>query len=203
MSIDPASDAPAVALLYDELRELARHQLARDPGNPTLHTTELVHEAYLRLGDDERISARGRAYFFGAAAQAMRRVLIDAARRRTAVKRGGDAAKVTLDDQHATVDGYATELLDLDRALTNLEAEHPRPAHVVELRFFGGLSVEETAEALDVSPRTVKSDWAMARSWLKEHMEAAVRDDLDTAADRDTAADLETAPDLDGRRPDG
>lgn len=177
MPTDPSDDAPAVALLYDELRELAHHQLAREPGNPTLHTTELVHEAYLRLGDDERIRGRGRAYFLGAAAQAMRRVLIDAARRRTAQKRGGEQARVTLEEDHAAVDAYASELLDLDRALRRLETEDSRAARVVELRFFGGLSVEETAEALDISPRTVKSDWAEAREWLRGRLEGA---DLDT-----------------------
>ena len=160
--------APAMAFLYDELRELAHHQLAREPGAATLQTTELVHEAYLRLGDDERIQSRGRAYFFGAAAQAMRRILIEAARRRTAAKRGGGDVPVTLDEGHAAVDAYAHELLDLDRALTTLEEDHPRLARVVELRFFGGLSVEETAEALDVSPRTVKSDWADARTRLQD-----------------------------------
>jgi RNA polymerase sigma-70 factor, ECF subfamily len=163
----PAGSA-AVALLYDELRELAHRQLAREGGSPTLQTTELVHEAYLRLADDDRVSARGRAYFFAAAAQAMRRVLVDAARRSGAARRGGDLARVTLGEEHAAVDAYASDLLDLDRALDELESDSPRLARVVELRFFGGLSVEETAEAIGVSPRTVKGDWALARAWLHE-----------------------------------
>lgn len=164
---EPEAVDRLVAFLYDELREMASRQLAREHRAPTLHTTELVHEAYLRLVDSDRVSARGRAYFFGAAATAMRRVLIDAARRRTAAKRGGSEAPVTLDDSAALpVDSYASELLDLHDALTVLEGERPRLARVVELRFFGGLGVDETAEALDVSPRTVKSDWALARAWL-------------------------------------
>jgi RNA polymerase sigma-70 factor, ECF subfamily len=162
------SGSDAVALLYDELRVLASRQLSREGGTPSLHTTELVHEAYLKLADDPRVSDRGRAYFFGAAAQAMRRVLVDAARRRGATKRGGERAQVTLGEAHLAVDGYASELLDLDRALTALEAESPRLGRVVELRYFGGLSVDETAEALGVSPRTVKGDWALARAWLHE-----------------------------------
>lgn len=155
-----------VPLLYDELRHMARRHRAREGRQPTLHTTELVHEAYLRLADDSGVTARGRAYFMGAAAQAMRRVLIDAARRRGADKRGGDAVRVTLADDDASVHAYADELLDLDRALSALEAESPRLGRVVECRYFGGMTVEETAEALDVSPRTVKSDWALARAWL-------------------------------------
>lgn len=164
---DPAALDQLVAFLYDELREMARRQLAREHRVPTLHTTELVHEVYLRLADGGGVSERGRAYFFGAAARAMRRVLVDSARRRTAAKRGGGAARVSLDESHGlAVDLYAGELLDVDHALTVLEAEHPRLARVVELRFFGGLGVEETAETLGVSPRTVKSDWALARAWL-------------------------------------
>jgi RNA polymerase sigma factor (TIGR02999 family) len=161
-------EVPHVALLYDELRSLAHRYRSREGAAATLHTTELVHEAYLRLGDDERLGSRGRAYFFGAASQAMRRVLVDAARRRNAQKRGGEFAQVTLGEEHVAVDAYASDLLDLDRALSTLESESPRLARVVELRFFGGLSVEETAAALEVSPRTVKGDWALARAWLHD-----------------------------------
>jgi RNA polymerase sigma factor (TIGR02999 family) len=161
----------AVALFYDELRVLAHRQRAREGAQATFHTTELVHEAYLRLAGDDRVVAKGRAYFFGAASRAMRRVLVDAARRRASAKRGSDPVQVTLADVSVPLDGPATELLDLDRALEALEAEHPRLARVVELRFFGGLSVEETAEALDVSPRTVKGDWALARAWLHDALE--------------------------------
>ena len=155
-----------VPLLYDELREMARHQLAREQGAVTIQPTELVHEAYLRLVDAERVTQRGRAYFFGAAARAMRRILIESARRRSAGKRGGGAAVVTLEEGHMAVEAYAEELVALDRALTELEARSPRQARVVECRYFGGLGVEETAAALDVSARTVKGDWALARAWL-------------------------------------
>jgi RNA polymerase sigma factor (TIGR02999 family) len=163
---DPAAFDALVPLLYDELRRMARRQLARERDHATLHTTELVHEAWIRLADSDGLGSRGRAYFFGAAAQAMRRVLIESARRRTARKRGGGEVAVTLREDHSTVDSYAAELLDLDRALTALEAESPRVARVVECRYFGGMSVEETALVLDCSPRTVKSDWALARAWL-------------------------------------
>lgn len=157
-----------VPVIYEELRRMARGQLGREQRNPTLQTTELVHEAYLRLVDDGRVTRKGRAYFFAAAARAMRQVLIDAARRRGAKKRGGGEAPVTLEERHGAVDAYAAELIDLDAALTELEARSPRQARVVECRFFGGLSVAETSDALDVSERTVKSDWALARAWLFE-----------------------------------
>ncbi len=171
MTDSETSQEVAVDFLYDELRELAHRYRVREGLGATLHTTELVHEAWLRFGDDERVVARGRAYFFGAAAQAMRRVLVDAARRRAAAKRGGDLARVTLGEEQVAVDGYASDLLDLDRALSHLDREHPRLARVVELRFFGGLSVEETASTLEVSPRTVKGDWALARAWLHETLD--------------------------------
>lgn len=160
-------------LIYDELRALAHGFRAREGAGSTLHTTEIVHEAWLRLAGDERVESRGRAYFFGAAARAMRRVLVDAARRRGALKRGGDVALVTLGEDSVSVDTHASHLLDLDRALSALEAEDVRLARVVELRFFGGLGVEETARALGVSPRTVKGDWALARAWLQEAMEGS------------------------------
>lgn len=167
---DPAPVEDLVPLLYQELRDLARRHLAREARNPTLQTTELVHEAYLRLADGSRPTRKGRAYLFGAASRAMRRILIEAARRRGAVKRGGDPVRVTFTEELAAVDGYAVELLDLDRALATLEHEHPRLARVVECRFFGGMSVKDTAEALDVSQRTVKSDWALARAWLHQEL---------------------------------
>lgn len=163
---DSAAFDRLVPLLYDDLRRMARRQRAHEGRQPTFQTTELVHEAYLRLADDPRVTERGRAYFMGAAARAMRRVLIDAARRRGADKRGGGAVRVTLSGDVASVDAYADELLDLDRALEALEEESPRLARTVECRFFGGMTVAETAEALEVSPRTVKGDWALARAWL-------------------------------------
>lgn len=165
-----AADAPRVDQLvpsiYSELRGMAHRQLSREARNPTLETVELVHEAYVRMVGDERVTKRGRAYFFAAAARAMRQVLIDAARRRGAAKRGGGEAHLTFDEKHFAVDQYASELMGLDAALADLESRSPRQVRVVECRFFAGMSVEETAAALDVSARTVKSDWALARAWL-------------------------------------
>ena len=166
---DPAELPPLdelVGLVYDELHKLAHWQLAREHRNVTLQTTALVHEVYLRLVDDSGVSRRGRAYFFAAAARAMRQVLVDAARRRGAAKRGGGAPFMTADWDSGSVDAYASELLDLDRALEDLGRRNPRHMQVVECRFFGGMSVVETAAALDVSPRTIKADWALARAWL-------------------------------------
>jgi RNA polymerase sigma factor (TIGR02999 family) len=166
---DPADLPPLdelVGLVYDELHEMAHWQLAREHRNVTLQTTALVHEVYLRLVDDSGVSRRGRAYFFAAAARAMRQVLVDAARRRGAAKRGGGAPFMTADWDSGSVDAYASELLDLDRALEDLGRRNPRHMQVVECRYFGGMSVEETAAALDVSSRTIKADWALARAWL-------------------------------------
>ena len=159
-----------VPLIFDELRLMARRQLRREHGQVTLQTTELVHEAYLRLAGDSRITRLGRPYFYAAAARAMRQVLVDAARRRKAEKRGGQVRVVSLDDRLASADSYGLELLELDDALHRLESRNSRHARVVECRFFGGMSVEDTAEALELSPRTVKSDWALARAWLYDEL---------------------------------
>ncbi|MDX1394278.1 MAG: ECF-type sigma factor [Gemmatimonadota bacterium] len=159
-----------VPILYDELRDLARGHLAREAEGHTLDTTGLVHEAYLKLADSTGVGKRGRAYFFGAAARAMRQVLVEHARRRKATKRGGGDRAVTLDTQRARGEGsgedIAADVLDLERALLSLESTHPRLVRVVECRFFAGMSVAETAEALEVSARTVKYDWALARARL-------------------------------------
>jgi RNA polymerase sigma factor (TIGR02999 family) len=152
--------------VYDELRVLAHRQLANEQRHDSLQTTALVHEVYLRLVDDSRVTQRGRAYFFAAVSRAMRQILVDRARRRLAVKRGEGVELVSLNDDQAGVDAYAAELVELDDALGRLAERSPRHARVVELRYFAGLSVEQTAEILEVSPRTVKSDWAMARAWL-------------------------------------
>jgi RNA polymerase sigma-70 factor, ECF subfamily len=153
-------------LVYDELRRMAHRNLVREPRRHTLSTTGLVHEAYLKLVDQSQVTARGRAYFFGAAARAMRQILVDAARRRGRLKRGGGEAPLDLEGFQVAVDDFAAELRDLDGALQRLSVLFPRQARVVECRFFGGLSVEETAEALDLAPRTIKRDWSLARAWL-------------------------------------
>ncbi len=162
-----------VPLVYDELRRLAHRQLARERGQVTLDTTGLVHETYLKLVDQSRIPARGRNYFFGAAARAMRQVLVDAARRRNRQKRGGGHRPQTLEETRIALEGFATEILDLEEALNHLEVEFPRQARVVEYRFFGGLTVEETAQILEISARTVKGDWALAKAWLFDRLESA------------------------------
>lgn len=158
-------------LVYDELRRLAHLQLRRELRPGTLDTTSLVHEAYLKLAPTIHAAGPNRRYFFGAAARAMRQVLVDAARRRTRQKRGGGERPLDLDETEIAVDGFAAELIDLDRAVKRLATEHPRPARVVECRFFGGLTVDETGEVLGVSPRTVKHDWALARSWLQRELD--------------------------------
>lgn len=155
-----------VPLIYNELRAMAHRQLGREHERHTLQTTDLVHEAYLRLAGDDAVTRHGRAYFYAAASRAMRQVLVDAARRRKANKRGAGAATLSLDEGIASVEAYGHELLELDDALRLLESRNPRHTRVVECRFFGGMSVEDTAVALEVSPRTVKSDWALARAWL-------------------------------------
>lgn len=155
-----------IPLVYDELKALAHRRLADERREDSLRTTALVHEVYLRLVDDTRVTERGRGYFFAAASRAMRQILVDRARRRLALKRGEGTELITLEEDHAAVDTYASELAALDDALTRLARHSPRHAQVVEFRYFGGMSVQETANALGISPRTVKSDWAMARAWL-------------------------------------
>ncbi|MGQ0641878.1 MAG: ECF-type sigma factor [Gemmatimonadaceae bacterium] len=166
----PAESLDAlVPLIYDELRAMASRKLANERGDITLQTTELVHEAFLRLVDATQVTRRGRAYFFAAAALSMRRVLVDHARRRSTAKRGNlsDISDwLRVDDAGIAVDTFSAELLDLDAALIRLAAIEPRQARVVECRYFGGLTVKETADALGISERTVKADWSVARAWL-------------------------------------
>ena len=153
-------------LVYDELRLMARRQLASERENHTLSATALVHEAYLKLVDQTWSSAEGRAYFFGAASRAMRQILVDQARRRMRAKRGGKQQAIPIEEHHLVVDGFDADLLEVDNALRELEGLEPRAVQVIECRFFGGLSVEETAETLRVSVRTVKRDWILAKAWL-------------------------------------
>ena len=154
-------------LVYDELKRLARHRMAQERPDHSLQATALVHEVYLKLvGGDGDIDWANRAHFFAAAAEAMRRILVDSARRRGRDKRGGGRKRVPIDLVDLAADHDPSQILALDEALQRLEQQDPRMARVVMLRFFSGLSVEETARAMDLSPRTVKREWSLARAWL-------------------------------------
>jgi len=164
-------------LVYTQLRAQARRYMRDERSGLTMQTTVLVHEAYLRLTRAEDVDWHDRVHFFALSAQIMRRILVDAARKRAAAKRGGGALRVdhssAVDlDQFPTADSDAASLCALDDALESLAQIDPRRAKVIELRFFGGLSVEETAEALEVSPQTVMRDWRLARAWLARELQA-------------------------------
>jgi RNA polymerase sigma factor (TIGR02999 family) len=165
---DPRAAAELLPLVYDELRRLAAARLAAEPAGQTLQPTALVHEAYLRLAGGQPQDWSGRGHFFGAAAEAMRRILIDRARQRHSRKRGGDRQRVDLDGAPVADpdDQSAEDLLALDDALQQLEAEDPAKARLVKLRYFVGLSIQETADALGISPATAKRQWVYVRSWL-------------------------------------
>jgi RNA polymerase sigma factor (TIGR02999 family) len=165
-------DAPArlMPLVYDELRRLADHYLRQERPDHTLQPTALVHEAYLKLIDQTRVDWQNRAHFFGVAAQLMRRILVDHARRHRASKRGGFQQKLTLDEAVDYSQPRDLDLVALDDALNALAQMDARQSQIVELRFFGGLTIEETAEALGVSPATVKVDWSMAKAWLRREI---------------------------------
>lgn len=159
-------------LVYQELHTVAHRQLARGrPGN-TLNTTALVHEAFLKLSGSPAPEWESQRHFFAVAARAMRQIIVDYARHLTADKRGGGIPDLSLDAGRVAAMDRAPELVALDEALTDLSRLSPRLAHVVELRFFAGLSVEETAEVLEVSPRTVKREWQKARAWLYRALSA-------------------------------
>ena len=152
--------------VYDTLRALARSQLAQEPPGQTLQPTALVHEAYLRLIGRGKISWQGRRHFFGAAARAMREILVDRARRRAAIKHGGGRRAVPLHEETLTVEPDPVNLLALDEALTRLARRDPAWREIVEFRYFAGLSLEETAAAMGMSLTTVKEEWSYARAWL-------------------------------------
>lgn len=160
-------------LVYDELRRLAGSYLNRERADHTLQPTALVHEAYLRLVDQRSVDWRNRAQFFGVAAEMMRRILVNYAQGRHAAKRGGHAPRLSLDEAIGFFEERDLSLVALDEALTGLAAIDPRQGRIVELRFFGGLSIEETAEVLEVSPATVKRDWSVAKAWLFREMRGA------------------------------
>jgi len=167
---DKVAASQLVPLVYSEMRRLAAAYMRRERENHTLQATALVHEAYLKLVD-QRTDWQSRAHFFGVAAQVMRHILIDHARGHSRAKRGGAKEAVTLDEGLVFSDEKSEELLALDEALQRLAKLDTRQAKVVEMRFFGGLTVEETAEALSISPITVKRDWSLARAWLYGELE--------------------------------
>jgi len=157
-------------LVYDELRRLAHYYMSRERPGHTLQTTALVNEAYLRLVGQKEVHWQNRAQFFGLAAQLMRHILVDHARRHTYTKRGGGAQQVPLDEAAVLSPERGAELLTLDEALKRLETDYPRQCRIVELRYFGGLTIEETAEVLKVSPETVMRDWKMAKARLRREV---------------------------------
>jgi RNA polymerase sigma factor (TIGR02999 family) len=164
---DPQAASQLLPLVYDELRALAAHKLAHESPGQTLQPTALVHEAYLRLvgrEDDQPWNSRG--HFFAAAAEAMRRILVENARRKKCRRHAGDRARQELDPEQIAAPELSADLLQLDEALTRLAAVEPRVAQLVQLRYFGGLTLKQAAAVLGVSPRTADSDWAYARSWL-------------------------------------
>src|SRR5437016_2245636 len=172
-------------LVYEELRRLAHQYMNRERPGHTLQTSALVNEAYLRLVDQQHVRWQNRAHFFGIAAQLMRRILVDHARSHHYAKRGGGAVQVSLDEAAVVSLGQAVELLALDEALTKLASFDPRKSQVVELRFFGGLSLEETAEVLGISSPTVQREWRTAKAWLHRTLSRGEGDEgLAVAANR-------------------
>lgn len=167
------TDAPdrIFTSLYDELRRIASHHLLGQPQELALQPTLLVHEAYIRLVDEQRLECEGRVHFLSIAARVIRRVLVDQARRARAQKRGGGWERTYLEGVPALVSASRVELLALDELLDELRTLDERQSRVVELRFFGGLGVGETAAVLDVSPRTIEEDWRVARAWLRKRLE--------------------------------
>ena len=174
--VDSSSAQPAdvakrlMPLVYDELRHLAERYLRSERRGHTLQPTALVHEAFMRLVDQDNPAYKDRGHFFAVAAKAMRQILTDHARRNKAAKRGGDWQRVTLDAAVSPMDALEIDVLALDEALTKLGELDQRQSKIVELRFFAGLTVDETAQIIEVSPRTVELDWRLARAWLKREL---------------------------------
>jgi len=169
---DEAALADLTPLVYQELHRLAHRYMSDERAGHTLQTTALVNEAYVRLIDWKNVRWQNRAHFFGVSAQLMRRILVDFARSRGYQKRGAGARPIALDEAAFVVGDKSTDMVALDEALTALAELDPRHSRVVELRFFGGLSIEETAEVLQVSPATVRHDWSLARAWLHSELAA-------------------------------
>ena len=167
---DTAAREALIPLVYGELRRIARQCLASQRPGHTLQSTALVHEAYLRLVDHSSVHWENRVHFFAVAAQLMRRILVDHARRQRAAKRGGGNLTLVLDEAVAPPARRAVDLIALDDALNGLAALDSRQSQIVELRFFGGLSIEDTSQLLDISPATVKREWVTARAWLYQQV---------------------------------
>jgi RNA polymerase sigma-70 factor, ECF subfamily len=176
-----------IPLVYDELRRLASSYMRRERVDHTLQSTALVHEAYLKLVEQRSVNWQSRAHFFGVAAQLMRRILIDHARGHSRQKRGGEQHKVSLDEVFVFSEQQADELLAVDDCLNRLAKIDPRQARIVEMRFFGGLSVDESAEALGISPKTVKRDWSVAKAWLYADLKERYGIDAATMGERKSA----------------
>ncbi|MFY9844166.1 MAG: sigma-70 family RNA polymerase sigma factor [Terriglobales bacterium] len=162
-------------IVYQELHSLARRQMSRENAGHTLQATALIHEVYLRLVEFDSVQWQDRAHFFAVCARLMRRILIDFARSHDSLKRGGNDRKLTLEEGLIVSADVPAQLMDLEQALTRLAQDDPRKSSVVELRFFGGLTVKETAEVLKISPDTVMRDWSMARAWLLREMDEEQR----------------------------
>ncbi len=169
---DDSAMGELASVIYQELRQIASRLLKNESGKHTLQTTDLVHEAYLRLVDEAYFSWENRVQFFAIAARAMRQFLIAYAKKQKALKRGGSLIKVTLDENAVAAEEKTLRVLALDEALQRLEQYDPRLGRIVELRYFAGLTIEETARVMDISPATVKRDWITARAWLASEITA-------------------------------
>ncbi len=177
---DPTAAGQLLPLVYDELRKLAAQKMAQENPGQTLQATALVHEAYLRLVDVEKAEHwKSRGHFFGAAAEAMRRILVENARRKGREKHGGQLQRVALEELRVGVDSPPDELLSLDETLGELAKSDPQTAELVKLHCFAGLSIEQAADILGISPRTAYRDWAYARAWLFRNIQASGRDPAD------------------------
>jgi RNA polymerase sigma factor (TIGR02999 family) len=168
---DPQAAAELLPLVYEELRMLAHARMQLEVGHRTLQPTALVHEAYLRLLGDEEVRWNGRGHFFGAAAEAMRRILVERARRYRQPKYGGDHRRVPFDPDAAGLEESSDDVIAIDAALRRLESAAPSKADVVKLRYFAGLTIDQTAEVLGISPATVDRRWSFARAWLFQEIE--------------------------------
>jgi RNA polymerase sigma factor (TIGR02999 family) len=164
---DRAALDQLMPLVYEELRRLAHSYIKRERPNHTLQTSGLINEAYLRLVDQSQLKLKNRTHFFGVAARLMREILVDYARKRKYAKRGGDAQRVPFEETLIVSDQRAADIVALDDALRELSEIDPRQSQIVELRFFGGLSIDEAAEVLNISPGTVMRDWTLAKAWLR------------------------------------